>query len=235
MTASIRLFLDTPLHPGAEPAGSPAQAHYLASVMRARTGGAVRLFNGREGEFAARIAVLHRGEVRFAVETQTRPQAAEPDLWLAFALLKRDATDLLVQKATELGVAALLPLRSARTQAERLNPARLAAIAIEAAEQSERLSLPALHPLQSLGALLDGWPDGRRLIVAAERSAAPAPPAGLLPAGLLIGPEGGFAPAELDVLRARPFVTVASFGPRILRAETAAIVGLALLQAPAFS
>jgi 16S rRNA (uracil1498-N3)-methyltransferase len=234
MVSSIRLFLDAPLHPGAQPAGSPAQAHYLASVMRARAGGVVLLFNGREGEFAARITLLHRGEVRFAVETATRPQAAEPDLWLAFALLKRDATDLLVQKATELGVAALLPLRSARTQAERLNPARLAAIATEAAEHAEGLRRPALHPWLGLDALLAGGRAGRRLIGAAERSAAPPPPAGL-PAGLLIGPEGGFAPAELDVLRARPFVTFASFGPRILRAETAAIVGLALLQAPAFS
>jgi 16S rRNA (uracil1498-N3)-methyltransferase len=161
-----------------------------------------------------------------------RPQAPEPDLWLAFALLKRDSTDLVVQKATELGVAALYPVITARTNAQRVNLARFHAIATEAAEQSERLTVPAIHEPRPLAALLQSWPADRRLVVAAERTQAPPIVAAQHPAALLIGPEGGFAPAELDALRRHPLVTLMSLGPRILRAETAAIAGLARLQGP---
>jgi 16S rRNA (uracil1498-N3)-methyltransferase len=168
------------------------------------------------------------------VERQLRPQAAEPDLWLAFALLKRDATDLVVQKATELGAAAILPVLSARTNAARVNGERLAAIATEAAEQCERLSVPRIAPARPLAALLAEWPAERRLFAAVERSAAPhAGPAGPAPAALLTGPEGGFTPAELDALASHPFVQPVSLGHFVLRAETAAIAGLALLLAPA--
>jgi 16S rRNA (uracil1498-N3)-methyltransferase len=234
MPGSIRLYVAASLRPGEAIAASPQQAHYLGSVMRRGPGDVVHLFNGRDGEFAARIEMVRRDRANLRVDQQLRPQAPEPDLWLVFALLKRDATDLVVQKATELGVAALLPVITERSNTHRVNEARLRTIAIEAAEQSERLTVPCLHPPQSLDALLSDWPPDRRLFVAIERStAAPLSTPSYGSAALLVGPEGGFAPAELDAMRVRPFVTPVSLGPRILRAETACIAGLALLQAPA--
>jgi 16S rRNA (uracil1498-N3)-methyltransferase len=234
MAGSIRLFIQDSLFAGGVLAAMPDQSHYLASVMRCGLGDPVRLFNGRDGEWQARVAAIRRGRATLEVETLLRPQGPEPDLWLAFALLKRQATELVVQKATELGVSALLPLRTERTVPDRANLERLAAIATEAAEQSERLSVPALQGVQSLPALLAAWPAERRLFAAVEReNALFLPAAGQAPAALLIGPEGGFAPAELDALRSRPFVVCVTLGARILRAETAAIAGLALLQAPA--
>ncbi len=198
--------------------------------MRRAPGDIVHVFNGMDGEWSARIAAIRRGEARLGVQMLQRPQAREPDVWLVFALLKRDATDLVVEKATELGVSALLPVLTTRTNAHRVNPNRLRAIAIEAAEQSERLTVPVIHAPASLAEILASWPAGRRLIVAAERQAA-GPAGGITePAALLVGPEGGFTLAELDVLRAHPLVTLVSLGPRILRAETAAIAGLARLQ-----
>jgi 16S rRNA (uracil1498-N3)-methyltransferase len=230
MTGSIRLYLTAPLAAGESVEASAAQAHYLASVMRRSTGDAVRLFNGRDGEFSGRIETLRRDRAMLRIEQQLRPQAPEPDIWLLFALLKRDATDLVVRAATELGVSDLHPVITEHSNTHRMNPERLSAIAIEAAEQSERLTIPSLHPLCPLTARLADWPSDRRLVATVERSGAPPllPASG--PAALLVGPEGGFAPAELDVLRAHPFVTAVSLGPRILRAETACIAGLALLQ-----
>jgi 16S rRNA (uracil1498-N3)-methyltransferase len=240
MPGSIRLFVSAPLTAGAAIAATPAQAHYLGTVMRRAVGDAVVLFNGRDGEWAAHVSMLRRGDAGFVVERMLRAQAsgaqvagaqaAEPDLWLVFALLKRDATDLVVQKATELGVAALWPVLTAHTGAQRVNLDRLHAIATEAAEQSERLTVPAIHEPRPLAALLQSWPAGRRLLVAAERQAVPPIVATTEPAALLVGPEGGFAPVELDGLRRHPLVTMVSLGPRILRAETAAIAGLARLQ-----
>jgi 16S rRNA (uracil1498-N3)-methyltransferase len=139
---------------------------------------------------------------------------------------------LVVQKATELGAAALVPVITEHGVAQRLNEPRLAAIAIEAAEQCERLTLPRLHAATSLADLLATWPPDRRLFAAIERADAPHLRAAPPPAALLVGPEGGFAPAELDALRRHPLVTPVSLGPRILRAETACLAGLALLQAP---
>jgi 16S rRNA (uracil1498-N3)-methyltransferase len=232
MPGSIRLFVPAALAADAAVPASAAQAHYLGTVMRRAVGDVVHLFNGRDGEWTARITALGRHAAGFTVEAQFCPQerGVEPDIWLAFALLKRDATDLVVEKATELGVAAICPVVTARTNANRVNLDRLQAIAVEAAEQCERLTVPTLHAPRALAALLDAWPAGRRLIVAAERSEAPPLAPIDTPCGLLIGPEGGFTPAELDVLRAHALVTLASLGPRILRAETAAIAGLARLQ-----
>jgi 16S rRNA (uracil1498-N3)-methyltransferase len=230
MTGSIRLYVETALVEGGAIATSAAQAHYLANVMRRHSGDRVLLFNGHDGEFSARIETIRRDRVDLSVGHQTRGQGPEPDLWLAFALLKRDATDLVVQKATELGVAVLYPVLTERTHTHRVNGDRLKAIAIEAAEQSERLTVPVLHPPRQLRPVLSDWPQDRRLFAAIERSSAP----GIVPAegscGLLVGPEGGYSPPELDALHARPFVTPVSLGPRILRAETACIAGLALLQ-----
>ncbi|MEO9190994.1 MAG: 16S rRNA (uracil(1498)-N(3))-methyltransferase, partial [Acetobacteraceae bacterium] len=229
---AIRLFTPAALHPGAEIAATPGQARYLATVMRRTPDDPVRLFNGHDGEFLARITALRRDRATLIVEHQLRPQAPEPDLWLAFALLKRDATDVVVQKATELGAAALLPIFTERTNAARVNATRLAAIATEAAEQSERLTVPTIHAPRRLADLLATWPADRRLFAAIERREAPAITPTTEPAALLIGPEGGFTDAELDALARHKSVAPVSLGPRILRAETAAIAGLALLQAP---
>jgi 16S rRNA (uracil1498-N3)-methyltransferase len=226
----IRLHVEVPLAEGADVAATEGQAHYLGSVMRQRPGDTVLLFNGSDGEYRARIAELARGKARFVVEAQTRQQAPDTGIALLFAPLKRDATDMLVQKATELGVCALIPVATERTNAGRVNLDRLRAIAIEAAEQSERLTVPVLHPLVPLHAALADWPPERPLFAALERAdARPPPPSD--PCGLLIGPEGGFGPRDHAMLRPFAFVRPISLGPRILRAETAAIAGLALLQA----
>lgn len=236
-TPSIRLHVEGGLAEGVQIALTAAQAHYLGGVMRRGRGDRLLVFNGADGEHLASIAELRRERCTLLVERQTRPQTAEPDLWLAFALLKRTPTELIVQKATELGVSALLPLFTTRTNADRTNLVRLRAIATEAAEQSERLCVPVVHPPCALNALLSGWPAERTLVACCERGAdtpirrRPVGEAGAAPLGLLIGPEGGFTDAELDALRAHPFVEAATLGPRILRADTAAIIGLALLQA----
>ena len=231
MSGSIRLYVTALLHAGCEVDATPGQAHYLGTVMRRGAGDVVRLFNGADGEWQARITSLRRDRARLAVETPLRPQAPEPDLWLVFCPLKRDATELVVEKATELGASALLPVLSQRTNTARLNGARLLAIATEAAEQCERLTVPRIAPPRPLAEALADWPDGRPLVAAMERQNAPPVSPVDEPAALLVGPEGGFTGAELDALRSYPFVVPASLGARILRAETAAIVGLALLQA----
>jgi 16S rRNA (uracil1498-N3)-methyltransferase len=234
MSGSIRLYVTAPLHAGASFDASAGQAHYLGTVMRRAVGDTLAVFNGQDGEWRARITALRRGQVTLLAEMRLRPQVPEPDLWLLFAPLKRDPTDLVVEKATELGVSRLVPVLTERSNTARVNAERWQAIAIEAAEQCERLTLPAIDGPRPLASVLDRWPAGRPLVAAIERGEG-RPPIGPAPgpAALLVGPEGGFTDAELDRLRARPFVTPASLGPRVLRAETAAIAGLALLQRPA--
>lgn len=231
---SIRLFVPDELHAGAAFALGAGQAHYLGAVMRRAAGDEVRLFNGRDGEWSARLEGVRKDKASVTVLNQVRPQAAEPDVWLAFAPLKRDATDLVVEKATELGVSAIIPVMTERTNAARVNVERLAAIATEAAEQCERLTVPEVRAPVTLEALVAGWPAGRALVVALERAdAAPLGP-GLLRGGgvgLLVGPEGGLSGLDRALIMSCPAVRLVSLGPRILRAETAAIVGLALLQA----
>lgn len=227
----MRLFVTASLSAGAAVAATPGQAHRLGTVMRKSAGQQVRLFNGTDGEWLARIAGLARGAGSFAVESLVRPQAAEPGPVLAFAPLKREGTDLVAEKAVELGVSVLQPVLTDRTVAARVNLDRLKAIAVEAAEQCERLTLPDIRPPVPLPELLAAWPAAGLLAVAVERSAGKAPLLGPGPAGLLIGPEGGFTGAELDLLRRQPFVVEASLGPLVLRAETAAIAGLARLLA----
>ena len=226
--ASIRLFVTGPLNPGAEFALPEAQSHYLATVLRAAVDARLRIFDGVSGEFTARITALARKSVRLAVESQTRPQEPAPDCWLCFALLKRTRTDLVVEKATELGVSVIQPIITARTQAERVNLERLASIATEAAEQCERLNVPHIRPPAPLARLMADWPADRPLFVADERRTA-----GLLgpargPSALMVGPEGGFTDVELEAIARTPQVTRVSLGHRILRAETASIAGLAL-------
>jgi 16S rRNA (uracil1498-N3)-methyltransferase len=232
LTGSIRLHVTAPLHDGAHVDATPGQAHYLAAVMRQAVGARLRLFNGGDGEWAASIDTLKRDRAVFVVETLLRAQRPEIDIWLAFAPLKRDPTDLVAQKATELGASALLPVFTARTNASRIAEARMASIAIEAAEQCERLTVPRIEPATRLPELLAGWPPDRPLFAAIERADAAMLRGHPGPCGLLVGPEGGFAPAELELLSRYSFVHAVSLGSRILRAETAAIAGLVLLQAP---
>lgn len=229
-----RLFLDEALHEGAAVAGTAAQAHHLGAVLRRGAGDPVALFNPRDGEFAATITHLRKDRCAFALGPRLRAPGPEPDLRLVVAALKRDALDWVVEKATELGVSVVQPVFTRRTVADRVNGERLAAIARGAAEQCERLSVPAIRPAMPLHAVLDAW-DGASLLMAAERrGAAPirdVAAALRLPCGWLVGPEGGFDPAELDGATRRAFVTAVALGPRILRAETAAVAGLAVLQA----
>lgn len=229
-----RLFLDEGLADGAEIPGTPAQAHHLGTVLRRGVGDAVAVFNPRDGEFAARIVALRKDRCAFALGARLRAPAAEPDLRLVVAALKRDALDWVVEKATELGASVIQPVFTRRTVVDRVNGERLSAIARGAAEQCERLSVPEIRSARPLHAVLDAW-DGAPLLVAAERRGAmpiARAVAGLhLPCGWLVGPEGGFDTAELDDATRRPFVTAVALGPRILRAETAAVAGLAVLQA----
>jgi 16S rRNA (uracil1498-N3)-methyltransferase len=228
---SIRLFIETPLGLGAQAAVSEAQAHYLANVMRVSTGDSLRVFNAADGEWEAEVTRVSRKQVELAMRRQTRLPEREPDCWLCFALLKRQKTDLVVEKATELGVSVIQPIITARTQADHVNLERLRAIAIEAAEQCERLVVPEIRPPVAVGRLMQSWP-ARRLYVADERRSAAVlqpEPGAVEPSALMIGPEGGFTETELEGIGRTPLVTRVSLGRRILRAETAAIAGLALL------
>lgn len=226
--ASIRLYVPGPLAAGADITLSEAQSHYIATVMRAAEGDALRVFDGASGEWRAAVSKLSRKAVTLSLTEQTRPQAPEPDAWLCFALLKRAKTDMVVEKATELGVSVIQPIITARTNADHVNLDRLRAIAIEAAEQCERLAVPEIRAPLQLGRLMAQWPEDRPLFIADERRTS-----GLLgqvagKSALMIGPEGGFTEAELEAIARTPQVTRVSLGARILRAETAAIAGLAL-------
>lgn len=230
MTGSIRLFVQHRLHHAAEFAVSAGQAHYLGSVMRSRVGDTVAVFNGTDGEWRAELVALRKDRATLRLVTQTRSQEAEPDLVLVFAPVKRDATDLIVEKATELGASRIAPVFTERTNTGRLNLERLGGIATEAAEQCERLTVPVIDAPVRLFDLLSAWPRPRVLNAAIERSGAGPPRQMTGPRALLVGPEGGFTVAELDALARSTFVEPIGLGPRILRAETAVIVGLALLQ-----
>jgi 16S rRNA (uracil1498-N3)-methyltransferase len=233
-----RLYVNARLAPGEAVELSTGQAHYLRSVLRLGPSAAVAVFNATDGEWLCRSAEIGKRGVRLTVECRMRSPEPEPDLWLLFAPIKRARLDWLIEKATELGASALLPVWTARTQAERLNLVRLRAHAIEAAEQSERLSLPELRSPEVLGRVLAAWPAERRLIVCDESGAGEpiGAAAARLPVGpmaLLVGPEGGFDQTELDALGKLSFVSRVGLGPRVLRAETAALAALAVYQATA--
>ena len=221
-----RLFARTALSAGTAVELDAGQAHYLGNVMRLGIGAHVLIFDGGSGEWIARIAETGRKRMTLVVEDQTREQEAAPDLWLAFAPVKRAQTDWLVEKATELGVARLFPVTTRRTIVERVKLERLHAIAIEAAEQCNRTTVPTIDEPQSLDALLE-MHSGRTLYFADEGGGAPAAEAFKPgPATILTGPEGGFTDEERAAIRAQPDATAISLGPRILRAETAALAAV---------
>ncbi|MCA8928262.1 MAG: 16S rRNA (uracil(1498)-N(3))-methyltransferase [Alphaproteobacteria bacterium] len=243
ISSAPRLFVDATLAPGAAVALGPEQTHYLLRVMRRGPGAEVLLFNGRDGLWRARVAGDDRRRATLQLAERLRPQPAADGPWLAFGVPKRPALEWILQKGTELGATKFLPVASARAMAERLNPDRLARIVIEAAEQCERLDLPTIEPVQRLGDLLAAWPPDRTLLWCDEQGGGvpiadaldglygpdeTAPPR---PWGLMIGPEGGFASGELDGLGEVSFVSRVALGPRVLRAETAAIAALAIGQA----
>ena len=209
----------------------------MRHVLRLAPGAAVAGFNERDGEWLCRLNAVGRDRAALTPTQLLRPATQEPDLWLVFAPIKRTRLDWLVEKATELGAAALVPVRTQRTQPERFNQGRLRALAIAAAEQSERLSVPEILAAAPLDRVLAAWPAGR-LLVLCDESGAGMPIAEALagfapqaPAGLFVGPEGGFTDTELDALGKLPIVTRVGLGPRVLRAETAALAALAVFQA----
>jgi 16S rRNA (uracil1498-N3)-methyltransferase len=230
----IRLFVTDALAAGAQVAPSPDQARYLTTVMRLGVGDEVALFNGRDGEWRARVAEVGKRGCSLEIVERTRAQAGGPDLDLVVALVKRARLETIVEKAAELGARRVRLVVTRRTNADHTNVGRLQAIATEAAEQTGRLDVPQVLEPVKLEKLLDGWEAGRRLMFCDEGGEAkPVLEAldGEGPWAVLIGPEGGFAPEERERLRAAAFVTAVSLGPRILRADTAAISALTLWQA----
>ena len=227
-----RLFVDEALAQEMELTLDGAPAHYLGTVLRLAVGARVKLFDDRSGEWLAEIVEAGRKRVSLAVLEHLRPREAVPDLWLLFAPITRGRIDWLVEKATELGVARLVPVITRRTVVERLNLDRLRAHAIEAAEQCGRTALPDLAEPRKLDALLRDWPADRLLFFADEGGGAPLEPRPG-PAAILIGPEGGFADEERAAIRAVPEARPVSLGPRILRADTAALAAVALWMAAA--
>ncbi len=232
----IRLYVTADLAEGVAVALDQGQSHYLASVMRRAVGEELLVFNGRDGEWRAPIEVLGKRGVIVRPTAQERPQAVGPDVDLLVALVKRPRVETIVEKAAELGARRVRLVITERTNAERTRLDRLAAIAAEAAEQTGRLDVPEIVEPVKLQRLIEGWEAPRRLLFCDEAGdAKPALQAlGEAPSGpwaILIGPEGGFSPAEREALRNLPYATPATLGPRILRADTAAISALTLWQA----
>jgi 16S rRNA (uracil1498-N3)-methyltransferase len=232
-----RLFVDTPLGAGAALTLDGAAAKYLGNVLRLQPGAEVKLFDDVSGEWLAEITEADRKRLALAVTRHLRPREPVPDIWLVFAPIKKGPMDWLVEKATELGAARLVPAITRRTVVDRLNLDRLRAHTVEAAEQCERTALPGLAEPVKLSALLRDWPAGRTLFFADETGgepfAAAAAAAASAPAAILIGPEGGFTPDEAAAIRGLPQARAVSLGPRILRAETAAVAALAVWMAAA--
>ena len=230
----IRLYIDHPFVPGQAVPLDAAQAHYLSGVMRLRAGDRIAVFNGRDGEWSAQIAEAGKRGGALQIVDQTAAQRDPPDLWLIFAPIKKARTDFIVEKAAEMGAARILPVQTDFTNAERIRQDRLQAHAVEAAEQCGGTFVPEVSDLVPLGRLLDSWDHARHILWADEALAGPAATLAGLPRGpwaVLIGPEGGWSEAERARLSAMPCVTRISLGPRVLRADTAAVAALSLWQA----
>jgi 16S rRNA (uracil1498-N3)-methyltransferase len=237
--ASQRLYLRAPLSGGVRIELDRAQANYLVNVLRLPVGAELRVFNGKDGEWQATLASAGRKAHHLVIGEATRPQPPDPDLHYLFAPLKQARLDYMVGKAVEMGVGRLRPVLTQHGQVSRLNRDRMEANAIEAAEQCGLLSVPAIDEPVALDALIGGWAEGegtRRIVFCDEGDEKSDPLtilAGLEPSPLavLVGPEGGFSAEERRMLRGRPFVTAIPLGPRIMRADTAAVAALALVQA----
>ncbi len=232
---TARLFVDQHLEAGAEVTLLGEQSHYLASVLRIAAGDPVHIFNGREGEFLAHVAQVLKRAVILRCETLRSHAKPPPDIDYVFAPLKHTRLDYLVQKAVELGAKRLRPVITARTIAERVNLDRMRANVVEAAEQCNLVYVPEVLEPQTLNQVIRTWDNGRALIYCDEVAQRSDPIEALqalsLPAGILVGPEGGFTIEERSMLKALPYVTALSLGPRIMRADTAAVAILALAQA----
>ncbi|RUS60758.1 16S rRNA (uracil(1498)-N(3))-methyltransferase [Pseudorhodobacter sp. E13] len=236
--AKIRLFVDQPLGAGQVIALNEAQANYLFNVMRLGVGASVLLFDGQNGEWRAEVAEAGKRKGLLVCAAQTAPLRMPPDLWLLFAPIKKARTDFIVEKATELGAARVMPVQTRFTNADRIRVDKLRAHAIEAAEQCGGTFVPQVDDVQPLARVLADWPAERRILWCNEHLAGCSSAlSGVIAGGdpgswaVLIGPEGGFAQEEQDLLAAMPQVVQASLGPRILRADTAAVAALTLWQA----
>lgn len=232
-TAKIRLYLEHPLDQAQTLPLAEAQAHYLFGVMRLKPGDALRVFNGRDGEWQAEVTEAGKRGGSLRICAQTAPQRNPPDLWLIFAPLKKARTDFIVEKAAEMGAARIMPVQTDFTNAERIRQDRLQAHAIEAAEQCGGTFVPEVTDLHPLGSLLETWPADRHLMFCDEALAGAASALVASDQGkwaILIGPEGGFSEAERARIAALPQAHPVSLGPRVLRADTAAIAALTLWQ-----
>lgn len=233
MTAKIRLYVDAPLGLGQSVLLTKEQAHYLFGVMRLSLGAFVALFNGRDGEYQAEVVEAGKRKGVLMCREHSKPLQMPPDLWLLFAPIKKARTDFIVEKAAEMGVARICPVQTEFTNSERIRRDRLQAHAVEAAEQCGGTFVPEVADLEKLDKVLDSWPEDRALVFCNEslvgaRQALAANPQ--CKAAILIGPEGGFSEKERKRLEKLPFVTQISLGPRILRADTAAVAALTLWQ-----
>lgn len=235
MSAKVRLYVEHPLGAGQSVPLDRDQAHYLFGVMRMSVGAHVALFNGRDGEWTCEVAEIGKRAGLLICVEQTRPLHMPPDLWLLFAPIKKARTDFIVEKAAEMGAARIVPVQTEFTNSERIRQDRLQAHAVEAAEQCGGTYVPEVADLQKLGRLLDHWPSDRQLMFcdeaevgnALELAADTHPRA---PWAILIGPEGGFSESERKRLHGLEQSHVVSLGPRILRADTAAVAAMTLWQ-----
>jgi 16S rRNA (uracil1498-N3)-methyltransferase len=231
-----RLFVKTRLARNAGIELEPAQAHYLINVLRCKAGDDILLFNGEDGEWRGTLSAVSKRRASITLSEQTRPQIQGSDLNYLFAPLKRARLDYMAQKATEMGARLLKPVITRRTVAERVNKARLLANAIEAAEQCGMLWVPEVAESERLSSVLDAWDESRLLVFADEAARVTSPVKALAaekprPLAVLIGPEGGFEEEERALLLKQPFVLPISLGPRVMRADTAAVAALTLVNA----
>lgn len=231
--AKVRLYVDHPLGEGQTVPLQREQAHYLFGVMRLAVGAHVLLFNGRDGEWRAEVAQASKRGGALACLEQSKPLQMPPDLWLLFAPIKKARTDFIVEKAAEMGAARIMPVQTEFTNSDRIRQDRLQAHAVEAAEQCGGTYVPEVTDLRKLDRLLADWPEDRKLMFCDEAEVGSAKRL-VAEAGdkwaILIGPEGGFSPAERARLHAHPASHVVALGPRILRADTAAVAAMTIWQ-----
>ncbi len=231
--AKIRLFVEHPLATGNSVPVDRDQANYLFNVMRLGVGAHILLFNGTDGEFLAEVADAGKRRGILAVKEQTKPLQMPPDLWLLFAPIKKARTDFIVEKAAEMGAARIIPVTTRYTNSDRIRRDKLQAHAMEAAEQCGGTYVPEVAEIAKLGTVLDTWPEDRQLMFCDEARVGAAETLAKAKPGkwaIIIGPEGGFSDEERTRLHAMPQTTPISLGPRILRADTAAVAALTVWQ-----